>query len=97
MRPLSPDRVGIDFGDTDSVSADLAIGLLERMGAEVAHIHLLSHDPAPLISYLGDREPGWLTRAALAMKEDTEIDHETWMKHRGTTDKDATNDHANSG
>jgi len=93
LRPLSPDRVGIDFGDQDGVSDDLAIGLLERMGAEVAHIHLLSHDPAPLISYLGDREPGWLKRTAIAMKEDTEIDHEAWTKHRKNSDKDAGGDH----
>lgn len=93
LRPLSPDRVGIDFGDANSVSEDLATRLLERMGAEVAHIHLLSHDPVPLISYLADHEPGWLRRAAVAMKEDTEVDSEAWIKHRGAADKETGGDH----
>ena len=93
LRPLSPDRVGIDFGDTDNVSKDLAARLLDRMGAEVAHIHLLSHDPAPLISYLADHEPGWVGRAAVAMKEDTETDSEAWKKHRGAADKETAGDH----
>jgi Uncharacterized protein conserved in bacteria (DUF2252) len=93
LRPLSPDRVGIDFGDTGNVSKDLATRLLDRMGAEVAHIHLLSHDPAPIMSYLADHEPGWLSRAAVAMKEDTESDSEAWKKHRGAADKDAAGDH----
>ena len=89
LRPLSPDRAGIDFGDADSVSEDLATRLLQRMGAEVAQLHLLSHNSAPLISYLADHEPGWLQRAALAMKEDTEADFEAWMKHRTAAGKDA--------
>lgn len=93
LRPLSPDRVGIDFGDADSVSEDLATRLLERMGAEVAHLHLLSHNSAPLISYLADHEPGWLQRAAVAMKEDTEADSEAWIKQRGAADKDAAGGH----
>ena len=92
LRPLSPDRVGIDFGDTGNVSRDLATGLLDRMGAEVAHIHLLSHDPAPLISWLADHELGWLGRAAVAMKEDTETDSEAWKKHRGAAGKDTAGD-----
>ena len=93
LRPLSPDRTGIDFGDTDNVSEDIAARLLDRMGAEVAHIHLLSHDPTPLMSYLADREPGWLGRAAVAMKEDTETDSEAWKKHRGAAEKDTGGDH----
>ena len=93
LRPLSPDRVGIDFGDTDNVSKDLAARLLDRMGAEVAHIHLLSHDPAPLMSYLADHEPGWLGRAAVAMKEDTETDSEAWIKHRKTAGKETDGEH----
>jgi hypothetical protein len=93
FRPLSPDRVGIDFGDVGNVSEDLATRLLGLMGAEVAHIHLLSHDPAPLMSYLTDHEPGWLTRAAVAMREDTETDHEVWQTHRGGTDKEPAGGH----
>ncbi len=93
LRPLSPDRVGIDFGDTGKVSVNLATRLLDRMGAEVAHIHLLSHDPAPLISYLADHEPGWLGRAAVAMKEDTETDFEAWKKYRGAADKETDGEH----
>ena len=93
LRPLSPDRIGIDFADTDSVSQDAAARLLDRMGAEVAHIHLLSHDPQPLASYLADHEPGWLGRAAVAMKEDTETDSEAWKKYRGAADKDTDGDH----
>lgn len=46
LRPLSPDRVGIDFGDVGNVGEALAARLLERMAAELAHIHLLSHDSA---------------------------------------------------
>ncbi len=93
LRPLSPDREGIDFGDTGKVSKDLAAGLLERMGAEVAHLHLLSHDPAPLMSYLADYERGWLGRAAVAMKEDTETDSDAWMKHYEDADKNASGEH----
>ena len=87
LRPLSPDRVGIDFGDTGKVSVNLATRLLDRMGTEVAHIHLLSHDPAPLMSYLASHEPGWLGRSAVVMKEDTETDFEAWMEHRRAVDK----------
>jgi hypothetical protein len=93
LRPLSPDRVGIDFSDADSVGDDLAIRLLERMGAEVAHVHLLSHDSAPLISYVADHEPGWLQRAAVAMKEDTEADTQAWKKHHEAAGKDAAGGH----
>jgi hypothetical protein len=93
FRPLSPDRVGVDVGDTDSVSKELATRLLERMGAEVGHIHLLSHSAAPLMSYLADHEAGWLGRAAVAMKEDTETDSEAWKKYRRTADKDTAGDH----
>jgi hypothetical protein len=88
LRPLSPDRVGIDFADAGQVSEDLAIRLLDRMGAEVAHIHLLSHHPAPLMAYLSDHEPGWLARAAVAMKEDTETDFEAWMRYRDDIGKE---------
>ena len=83
LRPLSPDRVGIDFGAAGTVSETLATRLLERMGAEVAHIHLLSHDSAPLLSYLASHEPGWLTRAAVAMKEDTETDSAKYREAMG--------------
>jgi len=93
LRPLSPDRVGIDFGDVGKVGGDLATGLLDRMGAEVAHIHLLSHDPAPLVSYLAGHEPGWLGRAAVAMKEDTETDLAAWMKHRTAEGKETAAEH----
>jgi hypothetical protein len=93
LRPLSPDRVGIDFGDDGNVSEVLAARLLERMGAEVAHIHLLSHDPAPLISYLTNHEPGWLMRAAVAMKEDTETDSAGWVTYREAIDKKPTREH----
>jgi hypothetical protein len=57
LRPLSPDQVGIGFGDVGNVGEVLATRLLERRGAEVAHIHLLSHDPAPLMSYLTSHQP----------------------------------------
>jgi len=87
LRPLSPDRVGIDFGDVGRVGEVFAARLLGLMGAEVAHIHLLSHDPAPLMSYLADHEPGWLTRAAVAMKEDTETDSEDWVKYHERMEK----------
>lgn len=93
LRPLSPDRVGIDFGDVDKVSGVLATRLLRLMGAEVAHVHLLSHNPAPLMSYLTDREPGWLTRAAVAMKEDTETDSEGWRTYREAMDKKPAGGH----
>jgi hypothetical protein len=93
LRPLSPDRVGIDFGDVGKVSEVLATRLLRLMGAEVAHVHLLSHNPAPLMSYLTDREPGWLTRAAVAMKEDTETDSEGWKTYREAMDKKPAGGH----
>ena len=48
----------------------------------------LSQGRVPLMSYLADHEPGWLGRAAVAMKEDTETDFEAWLKHRGAVDKE---------
>jgi Uncharacterized protein conserved in bacteria (DUF2252) len=90
LRPLSPDRVGIDFGDVDDVSESLASQLLDRMGAEVAHIHLLSQDAERLASYLAQAEPGWLGSAADAMKVDTENDFHVWKKYRRASDKRPT-------
>lgn len=42
LRPLSPDRIGIDFGDTDNVSGDIAARLFDRMGLE-SRISTCSH------------------------------------------------------
>jgi len=86
LRPLAPDRVGIDFADAEIVNRDLAIGLLERMGAEVAHIHLLSRDPEPILSYLSEQAPGWLARAAADLQEDTEADFHDWVEQRERTE-----------
>jgi hypothetical protein len=40
--------------------------------------------------YLTDHEPGWLMRAAVAMKEDTETDSEGWVTYREAMDKKPT-------
>jgi hypothetical protein len=83
LRRLTPERATIAFADGTAVSADLAGGLLRRMGAATAGIHLLSGDPAPLLSYLAARPAGWLTAAAAAMQAGTLTDFAAWQHHQG--------------
>jgi hypothetical protein len=84
LRRLTPERVTIPFGDGSAVGPDLAGGLLRRMGAATAGIHLLSGDPGPLLSYLAARpDTGWLAAAATAMQADTMTDFSDWQHHGG--------------
>ena len=78
LRPLSPDRVGIDFAD---IKRDLARRLLYSMGAELANIHALSADQATLASSVDALGVGWLAKASDAMKADTNADRDEWHDH----------------
>jgi hypothetical protein len=81
LRSLSCDRVGVDFA---TITKGLATGLLDRMGAEVANVHLLSRSASDLKAAVDVLEPGWLAKAAVAMKNDTDADSETWRARKET-------------
>jgi Uncharacterized protein conserved in bacteria (DUF2252) len=76
---LSPDNAKLDLARLERRRADRR--LLETMGSEVAHHHLLTRGSRPaLLADLAARPDGWLATAAEALADDVRADYRAWRK-----------------